>query len=123
MRLLLFLLFAAYCTMSAAKVHKVHFSNAEGAKLHNATASVARGDTLEISFFGLLSTGFEWWNVSTPKHLHLAGSLKQEVLEPLRRCVLTSHEIVPSITTTTDQRRNHCFHDSCSSLRRFAGTT
>merc|ERR1711918_275313 len=73
------LLLTALVLTSQAAVHKVHFTDAEGAKLVNQTVHIKTGDTLMCTFFGLLSTGFSWVNASSPHHLRFSDFLKQEV--------------------------------------------
>eukprot|EP00658_Telonema_sp_P-2_P036157 TRINITY_DN26207_c0_g1_i1.p1 TRINITY_DN26207_c0_g1~~TRINITY_DN26207_c0_g1_i1.p1 ORF type:complete len:175 (+),score=52.35 TRINITY_DN26207_c0_g1_i1:97-621(+) len=65
--------------ITSAAVHQMHFSNHNGKHLANLTAHVAAGDTVMVSFYGLLSTGYSWSNRTHPRHLHLTESLRQEV--------------------------------------------
>jgi len=62
------------CTIVTAELHQIHFSNQEGQPLHNRTLSIAAGDEISISFYGLLSTGFKWSDKSKVTHLHCTGS-------------------------------------------------
>ena len=59
----------------AARNHKLHFTQENS----NRSVSVARGDNVELAFFGLLSTGYVWQNMSDPRCLILRGYKKQEM--------------------------------------------
>ena len=72
-------------------VHSVHFQQED--KISK--VSVAVGDTLELSFFGLLSTGYNWVNLTTPRHLRPDAFLRQEVPPNKWVVLLRSCAILP----------------------------